>query len=422
MPLTADQKKALLDALEGDTAVTDAAAQGWMADQLKKSGKLPVKNETPGSDDESNESNNRSVGMPRLSTFVGGSCGKHDTSYRQWRFEIDCLQKEKIYSEPRLRYQIRRSLKGEAGTVAERLGPDASLSALIEELDLNYGSSDNAEDCLAEFNTASQNVSESVVSWAIRLESMYSEIVRKKLATDKERDSQLRLRFWQGLQSQMREGAWHHFDSTTTFADLRKRMRLFENRKNRDTPVKGQLKMAAAVPNSDEDSTFKQILAEMKAMKASNQKLVAKVDGFERELSKRKESVSATTQAAPPSTIPPQQQFGQWSANQGMVQPQPWQMPNQPRPMQQNRPGFHQIGNQMPSQPTHGASQQVPGGPRFATPQPPQQSDSQARDARVCFHCNMPGHIRRDCPYKRQVYCYKCGGVGHIQTACNYLN
>ena len=103
-------------------------------------------------------------------------------------------------------------MKGEAGTIAERLGPKASLTELLDEIENNYGVTSGSEEALAEFNAASHKPDESVVSWAIRLKTLYNHIKKKALAGEKKKSSQLRLRCWLGLLPDLREGSWHICD------------------------------------------------------------------------------------------------------------------------------------------------------------------------------------------------------------------
>ena len=37
-------------------------------------------------------------------------------------------------------------------------------------------------------------------------------------------------------------------------------------------------------------------------------------------------------------------------------------------------------------------------------------------DERLCFHCNLPGHLKRNCP--KILYCSKCRTKGHAQDRC----
>ena len=45
-----------------------------------------------------------------------------------------------------------------------------------------------------------------------------------------------------------------------------------------------------------------------------------------------------------------------------------------------------------------------------------QQGRSNAQDEQLCFHCEQPGHLKKDCP--EPPYCSKCRTKGHIPAKC----
>lgn len=87
---------------------------------------------------------------PRISTFFGEE-GKGDVSYRTWRYEIECLLEERIYSEDVLLLAIRRSARGEAADILRRLGTKASVGDILKKFESTYGQIDNPETILKDF-------------------------------------------------------------------------------------------------------------------------------------------------------------------------------------------------------------------------------------------------------------------------------
>ena len=70
---------------------------------------------------------------PRISLFYEEQ-GKGEVNYRTWKYEVNCLIKEKMYySKDSLLLGIRRSLRGEAAAMAMRLGESASMAKVLDK-------------------------------------------------------------------------------------------------------------------------------------------------------------------------------------------------------------------------------------------------------------------------------------------------
>ena len=103
--------------------------------------------------------------IPKVSCF-SGDVSKQDTSYDLWRYEVDCLIKEK-YSEEAIAQAIRRSLRGDAGKVAMRLGPEAKVDDILDKMESVFGSLERGEKVLEEFYSSTQRKDEDSMAWRL---------------------------------------------------------------------------------------------------------------------------------------------------------------------------------------------------------------------------------------------------------------
>ena len=110
----------------------------WMIDYLTSTGSLQQdESDTTGT---VREITNTVVNnVPRIASFSGDPGAKSDTTFELWRYEVICLMKDRIYSPEVLTHAVRKSLKGEAGLIAMRLGEHANVPAIIDKLHGVFG-------------------------------------------------------------------------------------------------------------------------------------------------------------------------------------------------------------------------------------------------------------------------------------------
>ena len=215
--------------------------------------------------------------IPKLSTFSGDP-SRSDVPYEVWKFEVECLMREG-YSECVILQSIRRSLRTQASKIAMRLGPDASLTEILDKMESIHGTVDRGESLLTQFYSATQQINEDTTSWGCRLEDLLSKAVDKGKVAHKDVDEMLRNKFWTGLKQDFKDISGYLYDNCSTFDELRKEIRLIEKEHPQEKKKTPHMNVAASLsetpPPSDE-------ITELKAM---IQKLTTKVETLENQKS-----------------------------------------------------------------------------------------------------------------------------------------
>ena len=206
--------------------------------------------------------------IPKISTFSGDS-SKQDTAYDQWKYEVECLIREQ-YKESSVAQAIRRSLKGDASSVAMRLGPEAKISEIMEKMESVFGTVERGETTMEEFYSANQKKSEDSMAWSCRLEEIYRKAIEKGVARKEDANEKLRSRYWNGLHQWLKDITGYKFDKMNDFDELRREIRLIEKEhEKKSTPI-----MAIGAEKESEKS-------EMQELKGMLQQLTAKVNKLE---------------------------------------------------------------------------------------------------------------------------------------------
>ena len=332
---------------------------------------------------------------PKLSVFAGDQDFPGAVEYQLWRHEVNCLMEEGLYSNNAIRLAVRRSLQKEAALLSKRLGSKATLTDILGELEKNFGVVQNEENALDEFRKAKQGLGESVTSWALRLEELIDQVGRQGIVAKPERDKLVRLQFWSGLLSQLKEGSQHIFDSTDTWTDLKTRMRTVEGRIKRDKQQQGECR--SLTNRTSPELTI--VGKEVKELRGMIHKLTNKIESMQ---------TANVTPPVPPTTSTQSPASASW-------QPRQQRLCNPPRPPPIGNPSPHR---QMPTPQQRGGYAQR-SGYAYQTPRQPVhhqvRSQGRAANANVCFQCGQHGHWRRECPRLR---CYSCGAPGHVSREC----
>lgn len=233
----AEQK--LLDAIkelgEVPQADTPAELQEWMMSHLRKTGRIPQESEelkeTRLLKQEPITGASASAGTKqtlRINTFSGDPDAKGDTTFDLWSFEVQCLINDGVYPEEIIRQAARKSLKGNAGRVVMRLGPEADLKRILDKLEVVYGVVDVGESLLSEFYAAKQGKKEDVAAWGCRIEDLLDKAKQQTLLDRRDADNMLRERFWTGLRPELKQTSRHKYDTISDFDQLQIELRKIE--------------------------------------------------------------------------------------------------------------------------------------------------------------------------------------------------
>ena len=184
--------------------------------------------------------------LPRIPIFSGSTPLKSDhVPFEVWHYELQCLVKQKRFSDQAILNAARLSLRGDASKVAVRLGTDATISELIEKMRYLFGTIDSGEELLARFYAAVQTENETVVQWSFRLEDLMEPAIQAGLFTRDSAKEAMRSKFWSGLKHPLRELSNHKYDQIKDYEHLLVEVRKLEKSLNLDDSKSTKQKPAA---------------------------------------------------------------------------------------------------------------------------------------------------------------------------------
>lgn len=293
--------------------------------------------------------------IPKISCFSGDG-SKNDTTYDLWRYEVDCLIKEKCKEEI-IAQSIRRSLRGDAGKVAMRLGPGATVTQILDKMESVFGTIERGETIMEQFYSARQEKGEDSMSWSCRLEEIYRKAVIKGVATKEDANEKLRSKFWNGLHQWIKDITGYKFDALTNFDELRKEIRLVE--KEHETK-KAQSNMAVTSSEAEKGD-------EIKELKGMIQQLTTKVSAMEQQRTNRKDLGESYGRFPPP-----QSKRGNGAGNLYRGHPNFKNYSGPRYPQAYNYDYYYGYNSQ-------------------------ESAQTEDEEPIICYKCRQPGHIARYC-------------------------
>ena len=211
---------------------------------------------------------------PRISIFYGDNSTKGEVSWPTFKYEVEALIKEKIFTEEQILLGIRRAVKGTASDVLRRLGTGVTVEAVIKKLQSTFGSIETQEIALRKFYACQQEHNESVSTYASRIEEIFERATM--LGGLKKDDSILKKVFYQGLRPEVKHLAFSKCDLIEDYDRFKIEVRKIEA----DLAInpKEEKQKCNAMLNTDKKE--KSDIAEVKELL---QKINQRVDKLEKE-------------------------------------------------------------------------------------------------------------------------------------------
>lgn len=214
------------------------------------------------------------VKFPRISLFYGES-GKGEVNYLTWRYEIRCLIEEKVYTPEQILLGIRRSVKGQASDILRRMGTKVELDDILRKFETTYGDINTPECIMKKLYSCHQEPSESVVTYATRVEELFAEAIDLKAVEPAHENTILKNILYQGLSQPLRQMCHYKFDTVDNYDDFKVECRKLESElKDGSSNSKYEGKpQAQAMINKPEKSELSEVKDLLKQMNERIQKL-----------------------------------------------------------------------------------------------------------------------------------------------------
>ncbi|XP_053372981.1 uncharacterized protein LOC123532109 [Mercenaria mercenaria] len=267
-----------LETLSLDTEVksVDKLKSSMGAKPKMKSGGLVTGHAVDGTSPDSSVSSTPiryggSYHFPKLSNFYGED-NKGDVTYEAFKYEIQSLLSEKVFTEAQIMLGVRRALRGTASDIVRRLGTGISIRDILKKLDSTYGNIESQESIMKKFYSCVQGL-DTINNYAAKLEDLYSKAI--ELGAITRREDLLKQVLYQGLRIELKHIAQYKFETIPDYDRFKIELRKLEaEMKSAD----GKTKTCSSAQKIEKEDK-----SEMTELRSMLKQLNEKVDQLQKE-------------------------------------------------------------------------------------------------------------------------------------------
>ncbi|KAL4222713.1 hypothetical protein ACF0H5_018754 [Mactra antiquata] len=161
---------------------------------------------------------NQSPGYPKFNIFYGED-GKGECNWETFKYEVECVQNERQYSEEQIMFGIRRALRGTAADKLRRLGIGRTSEYIMNRLDSDYGTVETKECILKRFYNTEQKKEENIGKYGARLEDLFDKAI--SLGTFNRSDTEILKRvLHSGLKKDIKHMSLYQLDKCESYDEF----------------------------------------------------------------------------------------------------------------------------------------------------------------------------------------------------------
>ena len=179
---------------------------------------------------------------------------------------------------------IRRSLRGEAAAMLTRLGETATIDSMLDMFHSTFGNTETPESILKRFHGSEQEPDESIVSYAGKVEELFSQAVELH-AIQRSQQVLLKSVFYEGLNTDIKIASSYKYETIAKYNLFKTEVRKLEDEMHISkgkSDSKKKSTCSAASRREEEPVTTGQS-TEMAEMKALLEKINERIDKIEQD-------------------------------------------------------------------------------------------------------------------------------------------